>query len=42
VVCNYRGVEMKFLVHDSREEVELKTNAALKEHRVSILDPSPE
>lgn len=28
---SYRAVELKFMVHDIREEVELKTNAALKE-----------
>jgi hypothetical protein len=41
VVFSYRGVEMKFLVHDTREEVELKTCAALKEHSVRITDPQP-
>ena len=27
----YRGVELKFIVQDMREEVELKMNAALKD-----------
>jgi len=35
----YRDVEMKFLVRDTREEVELKVCAALKERRSKVTHP---
>jgi len=41
VSFTYRGVEVKFVVRDTREEVELKTCAALKERRAKVSHPQP-
>ena len=43
VTACYRNVELKFMVQDMREEVELKLNAALKDPTPKIHPyPNPE